>query len=80
MRKVMWYNASMPKKTALVDYQACRPELCEEGICRAAQTCPRRVLKQEEPYEAPSSLGALCVGCAQCVAACLAQAVRMTIT
>ncbi len=69
----------MAKKAAVVDYHACQPELCEAGVCRAALTCPRKLLRQEAPYEPPDAPAALCVGCALCVAACRRGAVRIAI-
>jgi translation initiation factor RLI1 len=67
----------MFKKMAVVDYRACRPEQCEHGVCRAAQACPRKVLKQESPYESPDALATMCVGCGLCAAACLVKAVHV---
>ena len=45
----------MPKQTAIINYQICEPTLCKGGICQAVQACPRKLLKQEEPYEMPDS-------------------------
>jgi hypothetical protein len=34
----------MPKKTIVVDYHACDPHQCENGICKATLACERKVL------------------------------------
>ncbi|HEX9896415.1 MAG TPA: hypothetical protein VGA85_01970 [Dehalococcoidales bacterium] len=39
----------MPSKMALVDFNKCHPELCDKGICAAAEACPRKLMKQEKP-------------------------------
>jgi len=67
----------MPTKIALIDYDKCRPEYCDSGICRAVLACPRKLLKQELPYEAPMSHTSLCQGCAKCVVACTLKAVQL---
>ena len=67
----------MPKLVAVIDYEACQPELCEHGICRAIQVCPRKLLKQEVPFEKPDPYPNMCVGCAVCVQACPKNAVKM---
>ena len=67
----------MPKKVATIDYQFCDPKLCEDGICQAALTCPRKLLKQEEPFEMPDSYPNMCIGCGICVRACPKKAVLM---
>ncbi len=36
----------MTRKLALLAYNKCRPETCEDGICAAAQACPSKLLKQ----------------------------------
>lgn len=66
----------MPKAMAVVDYQKCRPEQCDRGICAAVPVCPTKTLKQEAPYEVPYPLG-LCRGCSQCALACPLKAIRM---
>ena len=67
----------MPKKMALVDFAKCRPEECQDGLCPAAQACTRRLMKQEQPGEAPMTDPALCRGCADCARACPRKAIRI---
>lgn len=67
----------MPGKMALVNYDVCRPESCDGGICKAALACPRKLLKQEAPYETPMPNPSLCQGCTSCVRACPLKAIRM---
>lgn len=67
----------MPKKTIVIDYQACHPEQCENGICRAIQVCERRILTQEAPFEMPDSRPSMCLGCALCLRECLNGAIHM---
>lgn len=67
----------MPKPTAIVVAERCRPERCERGICLATRECPRRILRQEAPYEVPFIHGdsSLCRGCFKCLAACPLKAI-----
>lgn len=65
----------MPKKTVVVDYHACDPEQCEDGICRAALLCERKVLTQESPHEMPDTKASMCLSCAECVQACPMNAI-----
>ncbi len=68
----------MPKKTVAIDYQACKPERCEEGICKAAEVCEKKLLTQIEPYEMPDvKTASLCLSCARCVVVCPTKAVRV---
>ena len=67
----------MPKQVAVIDYQVCQPGLCENGICQAALVCPRKLLKQEDPFEMPDPYPNMCVGCGVCVQACPKKAVKM---
>ena len=65
----------MPGKMALVDYNRCRPELCEKGVCPAAQACTRKMLRQEAPFGTPMPDPFMCKGCADCVRACPQKAI-----
>ena len=67
----------MPKKTVVVDYRACDPEKCEDGICQAALVCEKKILTQKAPYEMPDTKAAMCLSCAICVQACPQNAVRV---
>ncbi len=64
-------------KTALVIYDKCRPQQCENGLCAAARACERRLITQEGPNEIPMTNPALCKGCADCVRACPAGAIQI---
>lgn len=64
----------MPKKTAVLNYQNCQPEDCENGVCSAVIVCRRHVLLQEEPYEKPDP-PLMCVGCGICIPACSRKAI-----
>ena len=42
-------------KYANVDFGKCDPMVCDaqHGLCRAARSCSRKLLEQEEPRESP---------------------------
>jgi len=67
----------MPEKVALVDFGKCYPEKCGEGTCAAVLACPRKLVKQEAPYEIPMFHPSTCKGCSECVTACLLKAVQI---
>ena len=67
----------MPKKMAVVDYQECRPEECEDGICLAVLACPKKLLSQEDKYEMPDPVPNMCLGCGECLEACPLKAIRL---
>ncbi len=67
----------MPNKIALVIFDKCHPEKCDQGICTAALACPRKLLKQEAPYEIPMPDPSICQGCGDCVRACPLKAIRV---
>jgi translation initiation factor RLI1 len=67
----------MPGKMALIQFDKCKPELCEKGICAAVEACSRKLLKQEEPYEIPMTDPSLCKGCGDCARACPANAIKV---
>ena len=64
----------MPKKIAVIAYDKCNPEICENGICLAVDVCKHKVMKQEKPFEKPDP-PLICVGCGICVQACSKGAV-----
>jgi translation initiation factor RLI1 len=68
----------MPGKIALVDYNKCHPEQCESGMCKAAQACRYKLLKQEKSYDIPMSDPFVCRGCGDCVRACPAKAIGIS--
>ncbi len=67
----------MPNKTALVDYNRCQPEKCEGGLCKAAQACRYKLLKQEKLSEIPMTDPFICRGCGDCVRACPQKAIEI---
>ena len=67
----------MPKKIVAIDYQACDPTKCKDGICQAALVCEKKILVQSAPYEMPDTKASLCLSCASCVQACPLNAIRV---
>jgi translation initiation factor RLI1 len=68
----------MARKMALVDYNRCQPEKCENGICAAAKACPLKLLQQEVPYDIPMADPFSCRACGDCTRACPAKAIILT--
>ena len=65
-------------KWSKVDFERCKPFTCDpiNGICSAAEACPKDLLIQEEPGEFPMLLSQVsCVGCGTCVATCPLHAI-----
>ncbi|MBI2831610.1 MAG: 4Fe-4S binding protein [Chloroflexi bacterium] len=67
----------MPGKVALVEFEKCDPSKCEKGVCAAAQVCPRKLVKQETPYEIPMFHPTICKGCSECARVCPQKAVKI---
>ncbi len=67
----------MPQLKVILNYQACDPAYCEDGICAAALVCERKVLKQEKPGELPDISPSLCLGCIDCIPACPREALQL---
>ncbi len=68
----------MAKKVAVVDYNMCDPERCDNGVCIAALECEHGSLVQDGAYETPEVNPAKwCHGCAKCSTACPLKAIRM---
>jgi NAD-dependent dihydropyrimidine dehydrogenase PreA subunit len=63
----------------MVLYDRCRPQNCDDGVCLAAQACPRKLLRQEAPYEAPMAHPSVCQACGDCVRACPEKAVKIMV-
>jgi Fe-S-cluster-containing hydrogenase component 2 len=63
------------KQRVAVDYKRCHPESCEEGMCLIVRECPRRLFKQEEPYDPPFVISGFCEDCGRCIEMCPLQAV-----
>lgn len=68
---------AMSKKLALLDFNKCRPEDCNDGICVAAEVCPSRLFRQEAPYEVPMPEPSSCRACGDCVRACPQHAINI---
>ncbi len=68
----------MRRKVALIAFDKCHPEKCDKGICVEALACPRKLMKQEAPYETPMPDPSLCKGCGDCARACPAKAIEIT--
>ncbi len=68
----------MPGKMAMIDFNKCRPQECEDGVCKAAEACERKLLVQETAYEIPMTNPFLCRGCADCVRACPVNAIQIS--
>ncbi len=67
----------MPGKIALVDFNKCRPDECEGGICKAVVACRYKLLKQEKNCEIPLPDPTICRGCGDCVRACPLKAIEI---
>ena len=67
----------MAGKLALVDYSKCDPQRCEGGVCAAVQACPRKLLKQEAPFEAPTTDAMPCRACGDCARTCPLAAIEI---
>jgi translation initiation factor RLI1 len=65
-------------RLAQVDYRKCDPTRCEGGVCAAVKACPRRLIRQEEPYDVPMGPGMPCRACGDCALSCPLNAVRVT--
>ncbi len=68
------------KAIALVDYRICNPNECnpDEGICAAVEACSKGVVEQiDGAFEAPIVDQDMCLGCGDCVKACLLDAIEM---
>ena len=68
----------IPKKTALVDYNKCHPEECNNGVCNAAQACTLKLLRQEAPFDIPMPDPFSCRACGDCIKACPLKAIQLT--
>ena len=70
----------MNKRTAVVDFNKCKPEECapEDGKCAAAAACKRGIMQQEAPFEAPMVFPEdMCMACSDCKLACPLGAVSV---
>ena len=69
----------MSAKMALIDFNKCSPDGCDNGLCLAVQACQRKLLAQEKVYEIPMPDPVLCRGCGDCVRACPSGAVKISV-
>jgi translation initiation factor RLI1 len=67
----------MAGQRALVDYRKCDPKLCEGGVCAAVQACPRKLVRQEAPYDAPMTDAMPCRACGDCARSCPLAAIKV---
>ena len=67
----------MPNKMALVVFDKCQPEKCQNGNCLALAACPHKLIKQEAPYHKPLFHPSTCQGCGDCARACPLKAVQV---
>jgi translation initiation factor RLI1 len=67
----------MPKQIAVVNYDRCRPLVCEDGVCVAVRSCPRGLLFQETVFELPEPHPGVCVGCGICAQACPCDPIQL---
>ena len=67
----------MPKPRAMINFQKCHPERCEEGTCVAVAACKYKLIKQEAPYDLPIPNPSVCRGCGDCARACPYKAIVM---
>jgi len=65
----------LEKIKVAVDYAKCHPESCDKGICLAVLECPRKLFKQEEPFDLPFVISGFCEDCGRCIEVCPRQAV-----
>ena len=66
----------MPGKIVIINYNICDPKGCRDGICKALSSCPKKIIKQGEPYEAPFISPGLCTGCYECITSCPGGAIE----
>ncbi len=67
----------MPNTVISLDYNKCRPDLCNSGSCLAVPACPLKLLQQEEDFSFPMANSTLCKGCARCISACPYEALKL---
>jgi translation initiation factor RLI1 len=67
----------MAGKMAMVDFAKCHPAKCADGVCVAAQACPRKLMKQEQAGDIPMTNPSICKGCGDCARACPLKAIRV---
>jgi len=68
----------LPRKIAIVDFNRCNPEVCGNGVCKAAQACEYKLLRQEITYETPMTDPSICKACGDCVRTCPQKAIQIS--
>ena len=68
------------KKSCVIDFEKCSPHTHDggHGLCDAAIACPKKLIEQEDPFDAPFLMSkAMCTGCGKCASACSLHAVTI---
>ncbi len=68
------------KKYCVIDFDKCSPEAHDvaHGLCDAAKVCTRKLIEQEDPFDAPVLMSkTMCTGCGKCASACPLHAVNI---
>jgi NAD-dependent dihydropyrimidine dehydrogenase PreA subunit len=64
------------KQKVKVDYQKCHPKKCDKGVCLAVRECPKKLWKQEDPYDLPYVIPGFCDNCGRCIEVCPEGAIQ----
>jgi ATP-binding cassette subfamily E protein 1 len=75
-----WYFWNV-KKYLDIDYKKCDPAKCDPDTlgCKAAKTCTKKLLVQEEPGNGPILFSSnACIGCGKCARECPCNAITIS--